>query len=233
MILTALIFGLVSSLHCIGMCGPIAVMLPLDRQNPARKTLQLLSYHTGRLTAYGFLGSLFGIFGQGLYLAGMQQRLSVVIGAFIIAIVVVPALAAKFSQMPKPVASVLNYFKMQLGSRLRDKTPAGLFTLGILNGFLPCGLVYAALFGALAMQNVITGAVYMILFGLGTIPMMAGVSLLAVKISNPVRQKMLTLVPVTATVLGVLFILRGFGLGIPYVSPGSLDFFVNPGNLCH
>ena len=90
MLYTALIFGLVSSLHCIGMCGPIAMMLPVDRQNPTKKAIQILLYHAGRLTAYATLGLLFGLLGKGLYLAGLQQRFSVVLGILMILIALIP-----------------------------------------------------------------------------------------------------------------------------------------------
>src|SRR5690554_435655 len=90
MLFSAVILGLVSSLHCVGMCGPIAMMLPVDRQNKARKTLQIILYHLGRLLSYGFLGLIFGLIGRSLYLAGIQQQLSIVIGILIISVAIIP-----------------------------------------------------------------------------------------------------------------------------------------------
>src|SRR5690606_39285004 len=84
MLLSAVILGLVSSLHCVGMCGPIALMLPVDRTSPAKKALQIIIYQLGRLSSYGTLGLIFGFLGRSLYLAGIQQQLSVVIGFIII-----------------------------------------------------------------------------------------------------------------------------------------------------
>ena len=61
MLYTALFFGLISSLHCIGMCGPIAMMLPVDHKNPTKKAVQILTYQLGRITSYGMLGLFFGL----------------------------------------------------------------------------------------------------------------------------------------------------------------------------
>ena len=77
MLYSAFIFGLISSLHCIGMCGPIAMMLPVDSHNQAKKVTQILTYHIGRLTAYATIGLIFGLLGRGLYLAGFQQKMSI------------------------------------------------------------------------------------------------------------------------------------------------------------
>ena len=91
MLWSALIFGLLGSLHCIGMCGPIAFMLPVDRSNSLKKILQISSYHLGRLLAYGTIGLLFGILGKSLYIFGLQQRLSIIIGILMIVIILIPA----------------------------------------------------------------------------------------------------------------------------------------------
>jgi sulfite exporter TauE/SafE len=69
------------------MCGPIAMMLPVDRNNQAKKVSQILTYHLGRLTAYASIGLVFGLVGKGLYLAGMQQKLSIVIGVLMILVI--------------------------------------------------------------------------------------------------------------------------------------------------
>ena len=90
MLYTAFIFGLISSFHCIGMCGPIAMMLPVDRNNQAKKTLQIITYHIGRLSAYATIGLLFGLLGRGFFLAGMQQKLSIFIGIAMIFTILIP-----------------------------------------------------------------------------------------------------------------------------------------------
>lgn len=226
MLLSAFIFGLVSSLHCIGMCGPIAMMLPVDRNNPAKKVIQILLYHIGRLTAYTSLGLVFGVLGKGLYLAGLQQQMSIIAGILMIAIVLIPEKILARYNFSKPVYRVISKVKSSLGQQFKKKSYKALFTIGLLNGFLPCGLVYAALFGAIAMQNETLGVVYMVLYGLGTIPMMSMVVYFSNWISLPIRNKIGKVIPYVAVCIGMLFILRGLGLGIPYISPGNMSLFV-------
>lgn len=175
MVYSAFIFGLISSLHCIGMCGPIAMMLPVDRNNEAKKVLQIITYHLGRVTAYSILGLFFGVLGRGLFLAGFQQKLSVVIGILMIIVVLVPEKVFAQYNFSKPVLQIISKVKTNLGAQFKNNSFKSLYTIGLLNGFLPCGLVYVALFGAIAMQNVTLGISYMALYGLGTIPMMSGV----------------------------------------------------------
>src|SRR6188768_110874 len=103
MLYTAFLFGLISSFHCVGMCGPIALMLPVDRTNPTKKASQILTYHIGRLSAYASIGLLFGLLGRGFFMAGIQQSLSIFIGVAMIVIVVVPErIFAKYN-FSKPV----------------------------------------------------------------------------------------------------------------------------------
>ena len=233
MLYSALIFGLISSFHCIGMCGPIAMMLPVDHKNPTKKALQILTYQLGRLTAYSTLGLLFGLMGRGLFLAGMQQRMSIAVGVMMIAIVLIPErIFAKYN-FSKPVYKLISKVKTSLGSQFKRKTPDALFTIGLLNGFLPCGLVYAALFGAIAMQNVGLGVTYMFLYGLGTIPLMSAVVYVSNFLTVPFRNKLQKIIPIVTVIIGTLFILRGMGLGIANVSPSSLNLFVQANANCH
>ncbi|MCW4469672.1 sulfite exporter TauE/SafE family protein [Flavobacterium sp. MFBS3-15] len=232
MLYSAIILGLVSSLHCIGMCGPIAMMLPVDRNNPAKKTLQILTYHAGRLTAYGSLGLIFGTMGRGLYLAGIQQQFSIITGIVMIAIVMVPENIFARYNFSKPVYMAISKVKTGLGSRFRKKGYRSLYTAGVLNGFLPCGLVYAALFGAIAMQSVPLGMLYMMLFGAGTIPLMSMVVYASGILKNPLRNSFSKIVPYAAVAIGMLFIVRGLGLSIPYLSPGDLSLFVTSAPDC-
>jgi hypothetical protein len=215
------------------MCGPIAMMLPLERNNPAKKAFQILLYHAGRLTAYGTLGLVFGLLGKGLYLAGMQQQISIVVGILIITIVAIPEKVFARYNFSKPVYHIISKVKSNLGNQFRKKSPDAIFTIGLLNGFLPCGLVYAALFGAIAMQNEFYGTAYMLLYGLGTIPMMSAVVYMSAMLGNPFRNKIQKVIPIVAVCIGVLFILRGLGLGIPYVSPTTMSLFVQANPNCH
>lgn len=232
MLYAAFILGVISSLHCIGMCGPIAMMLPVDRNNEAKKIFQMFLYHFGRITAYAVLGLLFGIMGKGLFLAGWQQEMSIIAGILMIAIALVPEKIFSKYNFSKPVYHLISKVKTSLGTQFRKRSYKALYITGLLNGFLPCGLVYAALFGALAMQNIPLGILYMILYGTGTIPLMSAVVYAAGMVKAPLRNTLNKIVPYTVVFIGMLFIVRGLGLSIPYLSPGDMSLFVQETPVC-
>lgn len=233
MLYSAFIFGLISSLHCIGMCGPIALMLPVDRKNEVKRVLQTVLYHLGRLTAYGSLGLLFGLLGKGFQLAGFQQHISILVGLSIILIVVVPEKIFMKYNFSRPVYQTISKVKSTLGQQFKRKSWDSFFIIGLLNGFLPCGLVYAALFGAIAMQSASLGVLYMLLYGLGTVPMMSAVVIVSHFLKPTWRLKVQKVIPVIAIVIGTMFIMRGMGLGIPYLSPSDMSLFVKATPTCH
>ena len=233
MIYSAIILGLISSFHCIGMCGPIAMMLPVDRNNTTKKTSQIFTYHLGRLTAYSSLGLLFGLLGKGLFIAGLQQQLSIVVGLLMIIVAVVPEKVFARYNFSKPVYKVISNVKSSLGKQFKNKSYKSLFTIGLLNGYLPCGMVYVALFGAIAMQSVAFGILYMFLFGLGTVPMMSAIVYVSNLITPKTRNSIQKAIPVLTILIGMLFIVRGLGLDIPYISPSNMSLFVQPEANCH
>lgn len=219
MLLSALIFGLLGSFHCIGMCGPIAFMLPVDRNNRTRRISQIFLYHFGRLLTYSLIGLIFGFLGKSFYLFGIQQYLSIVIGIIMIVIVLIPYKTFNKYNFSKPLFNLISKVKSALGNELKKKTSDTFLTIGFLNGFLPCGLVYMALFGALATGNTWQGSLYMFLFGLGTIPLMTTAIYFGNFLTGKVRSYITKAIPIIVVLMGMLFILRGLGLGIPYVSP--------------
>ena len=233
MLFTAFIFGLLSSFHCIGMCGPIAMMLPIDRNNQAKKITQIITYHIGRLFAYSTIGFIFGMLGKGFLLAGMQQKMSVFIGLAMILFILIPEKIVASYNFSKPIFKVISKVKTTLGSQFKNKTYKSLFTIGLLNGFLPCGMVYVALFGAIAMQSPTLGVLYMILFGLGTVPLMSSVVYLNSFLTISIRNKIQKAIPYVGVFIGIVFILRGLGLGIPYISPSNMSLFVQQQPNCH
>lgn len=233
MLYSAFIFGLISSLHCIGMCGPIAMMLPVERNNPAKKATQIFTYHLGRLSAYATIGFIFGLLGKGFFMAGIQQQLSIFIGIAIIMVVLIPDKVFARYNFSKPIFKFISKIKTTLGNQFKNKSYKSLFTIGLLNGFLPCGMVYVALFGAIAMQSPSLGVLYMILFGLGTVPMMSSVVYLNSFLTISIRNKIQKIIPYVAVCIGILFILRGLGLGIPYVSPSNMSLVVQQHPNCH
>lgn len=226
MLLSALVFGLLSSLHCLGMCGPIALMLPLNRKNQATKILGLLVYHFGRITSYVTIGMVFGILGRFFRLGGFQQYVSVAAGIIIILIALVPEAKLYRLKWAAPLTSVIGKVKGGMAKRFSKQSIGALFSIGVLNGFLPCGLVYAAVFGALAANSTLESLLFMVFFGLGTIPLVSSLNLLGDFLTVNIRSKLLKAVPVIMCVMGVLFIARGMGLGIPYVSPSNMNLMV-------
>ena len=233
MLYTALIFGLISSFHCVGMCGPIAMMLPVDRTNEAKKVLQILTYHFGKIIAYGSIGLVFGLLGKSFYLAGWQQQMSIILGVLMIVVAIVPEKVFARYNFSKPVYKIISNVKSKLGQQFKSKSYSSLFTIGLLNGFLPCGMVYVAIFGAIAMQSVSLGVAYMLLFGVGTIPMLTLVVYLSQLLTFSSRNALQKGIPIVTIVIGILFIIRGLGLDIPYVSPSNLSLFVQAKANCH
>ncbi|SHK36352.1 hypothetical protein SAMN04488007_2855 [Maribacter aquivivus] len=233
MLISALILGLMGSLHCVGMCGPIAFMLPVDRTNNYKKFGQIFIYHFGRLMAYGLIGLIFGLLGKGLSIFGIQQKLSIGIGIIMIVIVLIPYKTFNKYNLSKPIYKVISKVKNQLGKELKKKSPDTFLTIGFLNGFLPCGLVYMALFGSIAMGDAFKGSLYMMLFGLGTLPLMTAAIYFSNLLKGGIRQKVQKAIPVFVVIIGALFILRGLGLGIPYVSPAPVTELVSSEIECH
>ncbi len=223
LIITGFVLGTVSSFHCVGMCGPIALSLPVQYLAPDQKTTGILLYNTGRITIYSLLGLLFGFVGRSVYLAGFQKGFSIVLGSLLLIMVLQTLLNKKglFDQwMQKPT----RHLQKIIMRFLQLKKLYGLFILGIANGLLPCGMVYLAITGAMAAGNGPDGLLFMASFGLGTFPAMFALSFFGSLIGLPTRNKMKKAVPVIMLTMGILLILRGLSLNIPFISP------VLPGN---
>lgn len=218
-ILAAFLVGLVGSLHCIGMCGPIAIALPVPDSNNLSFFTGRILYNLGRVVTYAFLGAILGLVGSKIALAGAQQVVSIVLGVVIISAVLLPQKYKNYFAQ-HPIFQKLAYpLKSNIGVLFKKGTFSAMFLIGILNGFLPCGLVYVALAGAIASGDAISGAAVMILFGLGTVPAMFAASVFGKFINIGIRTKIRKAVPVLAILLGVIFVLRGMNLGIPMLSP--------------
>ncbi len=219
LILAAFIMGLAGSFHCVGMCGPIALALPLNRKSNLTKTTGILFYNMGRIATYVMLGIVLGFFGKGLKLAGILQYVSITIGVIIITSVLLPSLLKKISFTSQYYLKFNNWLKTKLGKYLTKKSNSSLFILGLLNGLLPCGLVWIAMVGSIAYGSISSGAQFMLFFGLGTLPMMFALPYFSSSISATFRTKMTKAIPYVMVLFGLLFILRGLNLDIPYISP--------------
>jgi len=233
MLWSGFILGLLGSFHCVGMCGPIAFVLPLDRKSRSKRMFQVSLYHLGRMITYSLIGLLFGLLGRGLYLFGLQQKISVITGVLMILAVVLAATSIKTFRFSAPLYKAVSGLKNKLGAALKKKSPDTFLTIGFLNGFLPCGLVYMAVFGAIAAGDLLQSSLYMILFGMGTIPLMTTAVYFGNFLTGKIRHRIRKVIPVFVVIVGVLFIFRGLGLGIPYISPKPMSEKVNAEMECH
>lgn len=218
-LLSALVLGLMGSFHCAGMCGPIAIALPLHGNTVPQKIFGGALYNLGRTITYGIMGALFGLLGQGMEMLGFQQKISVLMGALMIISVLFPAIFKNQYNLDKSMFSLVGKLKKLIANMFSIRSFSSLFFIGMLNGLLPCGLVYMAIAGAIGTGNAGQGMLYMILFGLGTIPMLLSISIAGNLMSQAIRKKINKLIPVLVVVVGLLFILRGLSLGIPFLSP--------------
>lgn len=215
------------------MCGPIAFVLPVNKNSKLQTAIGTALYHLGRILSYAMIGLLFGLLGKGLYLAGFQQRLSILIGMVMIIIVLVPTKFLNKFHITRPLYLIIGKVKSKLGLYLKKSSLKALFSIGFFNGFLPCGLVYMALLGAISTGDLFKGATYMAVFGLGTIPLMTGAVYLGNFLKVSVRNKIQKAIPIFVIIIGLLFILRGLGLGIPYISPADTQLLIsNDPNAC-
>ncbi len=223
--------GLIGSFHCIGMCGPLALSLPLQNRSAWPKAFAILLYQAGRILTYTALGGIAGMAGRTFFLAGLQQGLSIVLGLLLLLFIILNRTAAR----PWQPAFLGKYYRSLQGWIYRLwKTPShgGFLLMGMANGLLPCGMVWLAMAGALSTGQVKASLLFMALFGAGTIPVMFGISWFAAFISLPVRNRIRQGLPFVMAFMAVLLILRGLNLGIPFISPVSAS---SPGHpvSCH
>lgn len=218
-ILAAISLGFLGSFHCIGMCGPIALALPVHQKNPFQKTISILAYNSGRITTYALLGMLFGFIGHSFALFGYQQKLSVLLGSLILLALFIPKRFASRLSLTKHLYGLLYNLKNRIAELFRKRGIGSFFSIGLLNGLLPCGLVYMGIAGAIATGAVFKGMLFMAVFGAGTLPFMFFISYTSHLLSLKLRRAMHQAVPVFIGVMAVLLILRGLNLGISYISP--------------
>jgi uncharacterized protein len=215
----AFTMGLIGSLHCIGMCGPLALSLPVAHDNLFQKISGAFLYNLGRVTTYAVAGMLVGFIGQSVSFAGTQNWISVSMGILILIYIIIPKDYSGNTWFAKKFNSFFISLRSQLGLLFSSKAKGTLYVIGLLNGLLPCGMVYLALASAIATGNAAKGALFMALFGLGTLPAMFSITVLGNFINQNIRLKMQKAVPAFLLVMSMLLILRGMSLGVPYLSP--------------
>lgn len=229
MIWSGFLLGFLGSFHCVGMCGPLAMALPDPSSSNAKFIFGRILYNFGRAITYAMMGAVFGLIGYGFYFSGIQRAVSITIGILII-----------FSALPM-LGRLKNKWQFNFSGRLKkmlaplfQKTAASnLFIIGLLNGLLPCGFVYMGIAGAVLTGTVIDGTLFMLLFGLGTFPMMMMLSVSRRFVTPKFRLQINRLMPYIAIMVGTLLILRGLNLGIPYLSPDLSANAHHAASCCH
>ena len=215
---TAFIMGLAGSLHCIGMCGPLALSLPISHSDNLSRFAGGTIYNLGRIFSYAVLGLIFGSIGKLIIVSHWQGRLSLILGMLILLYLLVPK---QYFHLLKPTIFSKPFLALrkQLGKLFQSKNLSSIFFIGILNGLLPCGLVYLALTSSVITGSSLNGALFMGFFGLGTFPAMMATIILGNYLNQQMRLKINKALPVLLFVMATLLVLRGLELGIPYVSP--------------
>jgi sulfite exporter TauE/SafE len=202
----AIASGLIGSLHCAGMCGPISLAIPMGN-GLQRQISGIILYNTGRALTYGTLGYLAGSFGHLIGVGTFGKWLSFLAGTgFILYVLIAYIPGMRFGSPGRNIAGKFIRKPLQRLFKMRGVlVPAG---VGMLNGLLPCGLVYAALTASFALATPGEGGIYMILFGLGTMPGMLALYWLGNRFRAEFSTWSSRLLPAFLIVLGVLFILR-------------------------
>ncbi len=231
LLITAFGLGILGSAHCLGMCGPLALAIPAPRNTFGQRLRSALLLNGGRVLTYAVIGALFGLFGRGLQLAGLQQAVSITMGALILLSLLMPSVM-KFRWLTKGAGTAVMRMQGVMARQLKRTSSSGLFIMGTLNGLLPCGMVYLALAGALAQDGWWQGALFMLIFGLGTWPALIGLRVSGGFFGPRFRSTLTRVAPYAYAVIAVLFILRGLGLGIPFISPES-QLMPGAGQACH
>ena len=214
------LMGLIGSVHCMGMCGPLVMALPISDQSYFQKWGSIFLYHLGKISTYTLLGVVLGYFGSSLPFYGAQEHLSIVLGTIMLLYVLyVFILKWNWASSFFKSNSIYTVIIKKMGSLFKSKKSTAFYFIGFLNGLLPCGMVYVALTSALATQSVLQGAAIMVFFGLGTMPALLMVTMGGQYLGRPLRSKLQALLPVFIFSMGIMLILRGLSLGIPYLSP--------------
>lgn len=216
---TAFLMGLVANFHCIAMCGPISMAVPIYHKSKFGRLKSILIYNIGRITTYAILGVIFGFIGKNIAIVGVQQQISIILGFAIIIIALFPKFISKTQLNNSAYNYILNKLKKQFTIQFKKKSSLSLFIIGFFNGLLPCAMVYTAIAGALTSSSIIEGSLFMIVFGFGTLPTMIALPYLKNSVSGKIKSLFQKIITPSLIIFGIILILRGSNLDIPYLSP--------------
>lgn len=230
--ISGFMLGAMGSLHCIGMCGPLSLALPIHHLSKLKKFFSLLLYQLGRIITYSAIGLLFGLVGRRMYIAGFQQYFSIIMGIIVIGLSLMYFFREKTIHL-KFFNRFYFFIQRKMAKLLHSNIkPSGFLLLGMANGFLPCGMVYIALAATLSFTEIIQSVSFMAMFGAGTLPAMMMVGLAGQLLKPGLRLSIQKIVPVFMTAMGIILVLRGMNLGIPFISP-QLPQWTGNNIICH
>lgn len=213
------LFGLVGNFHCLGMCGPLLISVQQNRARDESGILKSFLYQGGRIFSYLLLGLILGLLGEGFFIGGLLQGLSIALGILLLLHALNHFFSFPFLGKGNWLFSIYQKLQGIILPLLNKGSLFSTFVLGVLNGLLPCGLVYLGLAGAIASGSWLYGVLFMGGFGLGTVPVMLMLMLGWLNLSGKIRESMLRVIPGLQMLMALLLILRGLNLGVPYVSP--------------
>jgi sulfite exporter TauE/SafE len=207
--------GLTSSFHCVGMCGPISLALPVHKGTNLQKVAGLFLYNMGRALTYAILGFIIGSIGQTFSGFGLFRYMAIVIGVVMLVYAVWPTHLDRKLQMTSMWQRLIQKIKNQMRLHLKSNTKMSWFILGSLNGLLPCGMVYMALMTSLATGDYLHGGLFLFLFGLGTFPAMFAVGFFQEWFSPQIRTRIKKATPILIATAGIWLIVRGILIEYP------------------
>lgn len=227
MYLSAILLGLGGSLHCVGMCGPLVMAVPAT----PTPWLGRFAYHGGRIFTYATMGAIMGGLGQLIALNTGQQYMSVVMGAIMLLVILLPIAFRNKLAAHNPLLKINYQFRKWFGDWFKKRSYTAVMVLGMLNGLLVCGLVYTALATATATGSAIEGAIVMALFGLSTMPMLLGIVELGTFLPTKWFKKFKNVSSTVTFIVALLLIWRGLNLGLPlspYIGESTPDKVMCP-----
>ncbi len=217
-IAAALTLGFLGSMHCIGMCGPLMLAMPTSSVSRSHYLIERILYHLGRSITYGLMGLGAGFIGNNIFTSA-QQDLSLLLGISILLSLAIPiGLKTRFGRY-SPLKRIHAFIKIKFSILMGKRGRTALMLMGLLNGLLPCGLVYTALVGATVVADPLSSGLFMIIFGIGTAPALITLSMTRTLIGRKFQPFLRGSLPTLGAVIAVLLILRGMNLGIPLISP--------------
>jgi sulfite exporter TauE/SafE len=210
MLLAAVVLGFAGSLHCAGMCSPLAFAA---LSNSRSAWLHRVLYNFGRILTYCVLGAAVSAAGV-LLSVTLQYVISIVLG---VALLFLGITGNNFkAPVLAPLRALTSFLKTQFSGFLQDKKHSSIFAMGVLNGLLPCGLTFLALTSCIALQSSIEGFVFMAAFGAGTLPVMLGFVSILPLLTRRLNFSAARLSSIMLIAAGCLLIVRVF-----LVDPGS------------